>query len=249
MSPRVLALAMLAAIASACTSFGAAVSPADDAAAPPPDGATGPSSEAGLLDAGALDGAPVGADAETPHDARAVDGAPVGRWGAIFVSVGGTKGAMGEAQVAADAVCMNEGRTLRPAGTSFVALLSVAPGDGFAARLRASTGPRYVPGQGGTRGARAVANVGDPSSVLGPVTAHADGSSVSTTALVWTGGFDPAASGQRCAAGGVAWTSENSGFAGTVGRPTLSGPEAGAVELMTCDAPQALYCVEIGSFP
>ena len=248
MSPRVLGLAMLAAIASACTSFGAAVSPADDAAAPPPDGATGPSSEAGPLDAGALDGAPVGADAEPPRDARAVDGAPVGPWGAIFVSIAGTKGAMGDSQGVADTLCMNESRTLRP-GVTFAAMLSVAPGDGFAARLRGSTGPRYVPGQGGTRGARAVVNVADPSSVLGPVTAHADGSSVSTTALVWTGGFDRAASGQRCAAGGVAWTSENAGFAGTVGRPTLSGPEAGAFELMTCDAPQALYCVEIGSFP
>lgn len=247
MSPRVLALAMLAAIASACTSFGAAVSP-DDAAAPPPDGATGPSSEAGLLDAGALDGAPVGADAEPPRDARAVDGAPVGPWGAIFVSISGTKGAMGDSQGVADMLCMNESRTLRP-GATFVALLSVAPGDGFAARLRGSTGPRYVPGQGGTRGARAVVNVADPSSVLGPVTAHADGSSVSTSGFVWTGGYDPAAPGQRCAAGGVAWTSANAGLTGTVGRATLSGPEAGTFELMTCDMAQPVYCVEIGPFP
>jgi len=245
MNLRVLAAGLPVVLVVACTSFGSAVPEGADAAAT--DGAPVVPAEGGA----AVDGeAPDPFDAGRVRDAGGDGPSPPVRWGAIFVTTTTLKGAMGDSQAAADAICNQEAQVLRPGTTSFVAVLSVAQGDGLAARLKGSTGPRYVPGPGGVRGPRAIVNVDVAASPLGPVGAHANGAPIPVSAFVWTGGFGPQPTERRRCVGdpGTAWSTNSVGFVGTVGDPSQTGPGAGYVAEMTCDAPQRLYCAELGDF-
>jgi hypothetical protein len=246
--PLFLLVSVVSAGFAACTTFGSSASdggvePSSDAQA---DTSITIPAEAGALDASSPDAS--SRDAETPVDS--------GRsWKAFFVTKGKITGDLaGQASTGtgsvpflkADQLCNQEATAAGLRG-QFVALVRSNTASTLTERVKNSTGERYLPNSGATRGPRLVSDIASPQplALQQAPNYYADGKVTPLETRVWTGGgSSDSASPVFCSVSVGAWTIEIAGVSGTVGDPSKTDGQVGDVGNVNCNQTHSLYCVE-----